>query len=161
MTRARKDWSGRGGRWLRDLVAILILALILGLASKWLHPRAPAWRIDSGAGGRERILLSEIDDLYAGKVLWVDARSEERFCAGHVPGALRIEMADPGGWLYEHFDALGVETRPVVVYDGSREGDVAARAAAYLRSNTQLDPVLVLEGGWSSWRDAAGAVEPR
>ena len=146
-------------RCLTDTAGLLVVALALGLASKWLHPRAPAWSIASGSQREELISLTGIDTDFGSEVLWLDARSAASFAAGHIPGALRIEMDDPGSWFYENFDSLVVETRPVVVYDGSPGAAVAMRAAAYLRANTRLNPVLVLEGGWSGWLKAGRTVQ--
>lgn len=95
------------------------------------------------------------------------------FLAGHVPGAAYIDLdtdlaAPPGpGGRHPLPDTVAFEAamrragvsgdRPVVVYD-DWAGHAAARAWWLLRFHGH-DDVRVLDGGWSTWRDAGGAVE--
>lgn len=101
---------------------------------------------------------------------------EEEFLAGHVPGAryvdLDTDLADPPAFFPgagrhplphpERFEVAmqraGVShDRPVVVYD-DWSGRAAARAWWLLRHHGHTD-VRVLDGGWSTWRDAGHPVE--
>lgn len=95
------------------------------------------------------------------------------FAAGHVPGAVFVDLdaalaAPPGAGgrhpLPETRDfeaamrAAGVDDdRPVVVYD-DWAGRAAARCWWLLRYHGHRD-VRVLDGGWSAWTAAGGAVE--
>ena len=98
------------------------------------------------------------------------------YAAGHVPGAayvdLDTDLAGPpreGGEGGRHplptpatfetsMRAVGVRAdRPVVVYD-DWSGRAAARAWWLLRDAGHRD-VRVLDGGWTSWCAAGGAVE--
>jgi rhodanese-related sulfurtransferase len=144
----------RPGSCLVQACGLVLCAVALGFATKWLHPRSPAWSIDAGSAFNERIALAEVDEWFGGEVLWLDVRSPAAFASGHVPGALRVDVGDPAGWLYENFDVLVTETRPVVVYGISPEAGAAKRVADYLRANTKLSPVVVLRGGWSAWLEA-------
>lgn len=96
----------------------------------------------------------------------------EEYAAGHVPGAAYVDLdtelaGGPGGGRHPlptpaAFQAAmrraGVHgDRPVVVYD-----DWSAMAAArcwWLLRHFGHDDVRVLDGGWSAWQAAGGAVE--
>ena len=95
------------------------------------------------------------------------------FTAGHVPGAAYVDLdhdlADPPGHGGRHplpdperfgaaMRAAGVSrARPVVVYD-DWSGRAASRCWWLLRHHGH-DDVRVLDGGWSTWVAAHGAVE--
>ncbi len=97
----------------------------------------------------------------------------EEYAAGHVPGASYVDLdaalAAPPGAGGRHplpdvavFEAAmrsaGVRgERPVVVYD-DWAGHAAARCWWLLRHYGH-DDVRVLDGGWSAWVAAGGAVE--
>jgi thiosulfate/3-mercaptopyruvate sulfurtransferase len=122
---------------------------------------------------------AELDDLL-GTVTVLDVRYQlggpggpGLYAEGHVPGAVYVDMdtalADPPGKRGRHplpdvavFEAAmrkaGVSAdRPVVVYD-DWQGRAAARCWWLLRHHGHRD-VRVLDGGWSAWVDAGGAVE--
>ena len=108
-------------------------------------------------------------------VRWRLGRSDgrEQHAAGHVPGApyvdLETDLADPPGKGGRHplpapdrfgesMRRCGVDAdRPVVVYDDAG-GTSAARCWWLLRHHGHPD-VRLLDGGWSAWVAAGGAVE--
>jgi thiosulfate/3-mercaptopyruvate sulfurtransferase len=97
----------------------------------------------------------------------------QEYLAGHVPGAAYVDLdralAAPPGDAGRHplpdpevFGAAmrraGVSAgRPVVAYD-DWGGHAAARCWWLLRHHGHPE-VRVLDGGWSAWRQAGGAVE--
>ena len=133
---------------------LVLLSLALGLVTKAVHPRAPAWSIHSEPLLEGETTLSRIDELYGGDVLWIDARRADEYAKNHIPGALLINPIDHENQLFENFEAIQVETRPVVVYCQSRSCKASKTVAEFLRDNTILDPVLVLKGGWPAWVEA-------
>lgn len=98
--------------------------------------------------------------------LLIDLRPAEQFAAGHLPGAVHLDLfgvslvdTDPGPlraflWIIEHlFATRGVSNdRPVVVYD-EQSGIRAARAFWFLELFGHPD-VRVLDGGFNAWRSA-------
>jgi rhodanese-related sulfurtransferase len=127
---------------LRQVIAILALALLPAFASGLWHPRRPAWQSDevtvaAASGWGER-------------VLWVDARPDADFARAHIPGAVslnedRWDELLPG--VLDHWDA----TRKTVVYCSSLSCQASREVARRLREEVNLPNVFVLEGGWEAW----------
>jgi thiosulfate/3-mercaptopyruvate sulfurtransferase len=98
--------------------------------------------------------------------LLLDLRPPEAFAAGHIPGAIHLDLwgvslidTDPAPlkafmWMIEHVLALhGVDaTTPVVVYD-EQSGVRAARAFWFLE-HFGHPSVRVLDGGFNAWTAA-------
>lgn len=124
-------------------------------------------------------LAARLDDVTVLDVRWRlgGPPGAEEHAAGHIPGAAYVDLdtdladppeTDPGGRgrhplpgpdrLQAALRAAGVEAgRPVVAYD-DWGGRAAARLWWLLRWAGHGD-VRVLDGGWSAWREAGGAVE--
>jgi thiosulfate/3-mercaptopyruvate sulfurtransferase len=97
------------------------------------------------------------------KPLVIDARPAEDFAAGHIPGAVHLDLwglslvdTDPGPlkafmWIVDHlFNLRGVNaSTPVVVYE-DRSGMRAARAFWFLEYFGH-PRVQVLDGGFEAW----------
>lgn len=78
----------------------------------------------------------------------LDVRDDAAFgqSARLIPGALRVDMDEPQGWLH----ALP-RNRPVLVYCSTG----ASRSATLVRKLTALGyPASMLEGGFAAWREA-------
>jgi len=99
----------------------------------------------------------------ADKPLLLDLRLAEDFAAGHLPGAVHLDLwglslvdTDPAPleafmWIIDHlFNLRGVDARtPVVVYD-EQSGMKAARAFWFLEYFGH-PRVQVLDGGFGAW----------
>lgn len=142
-----KDWKGehpvKGYANPHLLITPTELARLLGCADD------PAASPASGAAGSRPLVL--------------DLRPTEEFAAGHIPGAVHLDLfgvslvdTDPAPlrafmWMIEHLLASrGVAAdRPVVVYD-DRSGMRAARAFWFLEYFGHPAPRL-LDGGFGAW----------
>ena len=86
-------------------------------------------------------------------VLWIDARPDKVYAAGHIPGAVSLNLDD---WD-AGFDRLvgvwdpGAQTR-LVVYCDSRACDASREVADRLRGELGHEGIYVLEGGWQTWQ---------
>lgn len=101
-----------------------------------------------------------------GRILLLDLRPAEAFAAGHLPGAVHLDLfgislidTDPAPmrafvWIIEHLLASrGVTAdRPVVVYE-TDSGIRAARAFWFLEYFGHQH-VRVLDGGYAAWQAA-------
>jgi thiosulfate/3-mercaptopyruvate sulfurtransferase len=102
----------------------------------------------------------------ADRPLVLDLRAAEDFAAGHLPGAVHLDLwglslvdTDPAPlkafmWIVDHlFNLRGVDAKtPVVVYD-DQSGMRAARAFWFLEYFGH-QRVQVLDGGFGAWVDA-------
>ncbi len=112
----------------------------------------------TASAAREAGGFQEIDSAHYNKhrsdgAVVIDVRTPEEFAAGHVPGAMNIDLNAPG------FAAKVADldkTRPVLVncHAGSR-GTIAAAKLAELGFKT----VCNLEGGLSAWEKAGNHAE--
>jgi thiosulfate/3-mercaptopyruvate sulfurtransferase len=109
-----------------------------------------------------RALAAAIDGDPSTRPLVLDLRPPEAYAAGHVPGALHLDLwglsltdTDPAplnafSWMIEHVLAIhGVSSTPVVVYD-DQSGIRAARAFWFFEYFGHPS-VRVLDGGFSAW----------
>lgn len=135
-------------RGARQAGIILLVALIPALLALWLHPRRPAW-------SRDLVPVPEIAWTSVAKlgpdVVLIDARSAEAFEAGHIPGALHLGSSpeDDGTVAVARAWKPG---KALVVYCDSARCDAAQAAARRLRQELGIKDIVVLKGGWSSWR---------
>jgi rhodanese-related sulfurtransferase len=83
-------------------------------------------------------------------VLWVDARGEEAFAKGHVPGAMHLDE-DEWDTLLPALLAAWSPERKVVVYCSRETCNASHAVAERLRHEVQLKNVYVLQGGWEEW----------
>lgn len=134
----------------RTLLHALILIAISGgvaAATALFHPRAPAWYL---AKDFDRwVITIEQATALGSDVLWVDARKDSEFAAGHVPGAILLNEERWGDLVFEHQDRLqSALGKPVVVYCEGSGCERSSHIAARLRELIGLEPVHVLRGDW-------------
>ncbi len=100
--------------------------------------------------------------LNPSRPLVLDMRAPEAYAAGHVPGALHLDLwglsltdTDPAplnafSWMIEHVLAIhGVSSTPVVVYGD--QSDIRAARAFWFFEYFGHPSVRVLDGGFSAW----------
>src|SRR5262245_19579985 len=118
-------------------------------------------------------LLLEADQLVkpavARKFVVLDARSRSAYAAGHVPGAVWVDVdgwarafasgRDPKAWSKRVGDLGITADTPVVVYGVGRAPD-AARVWWILRYWGVRD-VRLLNGGWPAWVAAGGKADKK
>ena len=86
-------------------------------------------------------------------ILWVDARSEREFQAGHVPSAVLLNQE---AWeeLLPDFLALWQPGKMVVVYCDTEKCRASQEVAVRSRRELQIDDIFVLKNGWAAWQEA-------
>lgn len=114
------------------------------------------------------ILPADLSHLGADQVRILDARPHDEYRAGHIPGAVWVDLAGWSKAVNEPHDAklwatrlasVGVEpTKPIVVYAADVRD--AARVWWILKYMGVSDARL-LDGGWTLWRSQALPIEER
>jgi len=137
----------------QQVLAILALAGMASALSAVFHPKRPPWyRVASPEEVRWRISPEEATELEReGPVLWVDARSREKYEEEHRAGAILLTRAEWGDLMFEHMDTLqDAMGNPVIVYCDGSDCRKSLDVARELREIIGLDPVYVLHGEWRS-----------
>jgi glyoxylase-like metal-dependent hydrolase (beta-lactamase superfamily II) len=105
---------------------------------------AEAWR----AAGGEVSTIPLVDAARLDRSSVLDVRQASEYAAGHVPGAIHVEL----GAL--HRQLAEVPAGPLVVMCG--HGERAATAASVLAATGRRDVAVVASGGPEDWASATG-----
>jgi 3-mercaptopyruvate sulfurtransferase SseA len=163
------------GNWTELPVRAAIIAVLgtgIGLAANPLTPRpvplgTPVYPASAsgtatcsaphGAAEPTRITQSEARKACdACSATFVDARGENEFAQGHIPGAIHLP---PSGHPDEQatFDRLR-GTKTIIVYD-SDVGCGLATGVADRLARAGLGDVRVMDGSWTQWESSGGPAE--
>lgn len=134
--------------WLQA-AAILLLAFFPALGSAFLHPKRPVWQREALAPGEIRVA----DARLLPDAVWIDARQRKSYDTEHIPGAILLNE-DEWNSLLPPFAMQWNPDRTVIVYCDSLECNSSHAVAARLRRELGAEKVLVLKGGWKSWKDS-------
>ena len=135
-------------RLFQQIALLLALALIPAGASALLCWKRGHWEpfVDRS------IPLSELTSSKQ-PVLWVDARSEADYSAGHIPGALLLNEDSWDDLLPQVLQTWQPDT-PIIVYCSSKTCHTSEEVAQRLRKEVGLPVVQFLRGGWEAWKEA-------
>lgn len=100
--------------------------------------------------------LAEARRLHGEGADFVDARPAGTYGHGHVAGALHLPSRGEAPDATSLVASLGA--RPVVVYDGGGDCELARHLAGTL-SARGIPDVRVMLGGYAAWQDAGEAVQ--
>lgn len=137
----------------KSAALLLLLSLLAGAATHLWHPAAPVWYLAQVETGINEVNLADVTARWKSDVVWVDARTQERFDAGHIPGALLINEYNRDEAVFNHLDQLQANGKPVVVYCDSLKCKASHEMRDFLRENVGLPEVWVLTGGWPAWQN--------
>jgi len=151
---------GASSRSLPQAAAVLAVSLglgciVTGLGGDRLLLDAGAREFVRRSGSVEflpRVSLVEARNLHANGALFVDARVEADFLAGHIPGAVNL-FADASRDAREAVLGGRDPEAPIVVYCSHRDCPLAADLAADMYY-AGFKRVMIFEGGWLEWRGA-------
>ena len=144
------------GSWAQAAL-LLLLSTLAGVAAHHWHPRAPAWYLVDAPLREDEVALAEIVDVT--QVLWLDARPEDQYVQGHVPGARLLNEQGFDQQLFELLELLQTNTLPVIVYCAGERCEASRKVKEQLLSTLPLENVRILKGGWKAWLESGNAVE--
>jgi len=132
----------------RQILLLLGLAFLPAIGQAFYFRNATSWHqppVDSGL-----VSVAQAKG-WGDAVLWVDARPEEDFARGHVPGAMLLNEDQWDAQLRTFLTAWSPE-RKMVVYCSRQSCSASHAVAERLRNEVGLKNVYVLEGGWEEWQ---------
>lgn len=138
---------------LRQAFLLLLLSAAAAVATHLWHPAAPVWYLAEEAPGEGEVTLKEIEAQWKGDVLWIDARTRERYEQEHIPGALLLNEYERDELLLEHLEKLQTSGKPIVIYCDAMKCKASHQMRDYLSQNVGLSEVWVLTGGWPAWKE--------
>lgn len=127
----------------------IIGALTLGGASfSLLNGLMPLpWQEPELAAGEIRLEDAQVLD-----VIWIDARSEKEYAAGHIPGSILLNDSNWDTGIQDLMPLWLNKMRPMVVYCSSTHCDLSKRIATRLREALPEAEIYSLNGGWEAWK---------
>ena len=128
---------------------ICVASAIIGGISYALHPAAPALYLNSAPPAEgETTLPIVLEKWGVENVLWIDARPEEKFAAGHWPNAIPLNDQVWTESLWQNSEAILGSDLPIVIYCGSEACEASKKVAERLRQEVGVPEVYFLRGGW-------------
>jgi rhodanese-related sulfurtransferase len=148
-----------------QMAAMAALSLALGIGTNFLFPEPlPVMAEKSQFAVEVTAPTTESSDILriweSGEAFFVDARSEEAFNKGHIPGAFSVPYKQfEEGTTPETVDVLPREQKLIIYCDGA---DCHASQVVYdalLNLGFQKDMMEIFHGGWTDWNELGGEVE--
>lgn len=160
------DFSKSCIKTLPRFAGLLLAGGLLGGVINLLHPHGIAWVQDwesyvEAKAIKQHLEVIPVSMAYSlhqdGLHLFIDARSEDEYVLGHIPGAISL----PFERLYEQLDALEevlMSNEEVVVYCRNRECDDALLLCLQLREMGKTN-LLYFVDGFMLWEEMECPVE--
>ena len=165
--------ADRSSKWLRPVYELIILtcaSIIIGLGVNAFSPTGiplfGQWDTAKGlvnAGGRcmpdtNQITDADITSTYLNSEnMFVDARTEDDYIAGHIPGAVSLPVGQAEEVLFSFLDRFP-PTQKLIVYCSSVECTDSHDLAEILKSYG-FENVWLYPQGYSGWVKAGRPIE--
>lgn len=133
---------------------LLLLAAAAAWATHEWHPRAPALHLIQEPLRNDEVSMEVIAERWQGRVLWIDARPQEQYEAGHVPDALLLNEQKFDDQLFNYLDTLQTNTKPIVIYCSGAKCEASRHVLERLKQTLPIENAFVLKGGWNAWQDS-------
>ncbi|MBE2287435.1 MAG: rhodanese-like domain-containing protein [Prosthecobacter sp.] len=141
-------------RAIRQAFVLILVSAAAAWGTHLWHPRAPALYLVQEPLRDDEVSMEAIQERWKGQVLWIDARPQEHFDAGHVPDALLLNEQKFEQQLVNYLDILQTNTKPIVVYCSAAKCDASRHVLERLKQVLPIENAFVLKGGWKAWQQA-------
>ena len=140
---------------------LVITACVIGIAVNNLRPEGIPFvgdwseqaRFADAAGESLVIGLDEAANLFERQaVLFLDARPQNQYIAGHIRGALNLPWQEANRYFMELADRLD-NASAIITYCDGESCDLSHELALFLKE-MGIERVRVLVNGWGVWRQA-------
>ena len=132
----------------RQLLLLLGLAFVPAIGQALYYRNTASWQKPPADSALVSVAQAQ---SWGDGALWLDARSDEQFARGHVPGALQLNE-DRWNELLREMLATWSPEKKIVVYCSRLTCQASHEVAERLRKEAGLTSVYVLEGGWEEWQ---------
>jgi rhodanese-related sulfurtransferase len=152
---------------IKRMVFIILVGLGLGVINKFVNPKAPGFigyypvisatdtaKVPEAAdeGDPPYISIGEAADFFnTPGVLFIDARDEWDYNAGHIRGAVNLPFETDDETILEDFLANTPKDQPLVVYCNGADCDLSLYLGRTLAAEGFVG-VNIFFGGWSDWQ---------
>ena len=131
----------------RQALLLIALAFVPAIGEAIYFRDRVSWR--SPDRSSEMVNLDQAQS-WGANAIWVDARPDNEFEQGHVPGAIPLNE-DRWNELLPTLLAQWSLEKKIVVYCSSQSCNASREVARRLRDESGLKEVFVLRGGWEEW----------
>jgi len=131
----------------RQALLLIALAFVPAIGEAIYFRDRVSWQ--SPDRSSEMVNLDQAQS-WGANAIWVDARPDNEFEQGHVPGAIPLNE-DRWNELLPTLLAQWSLEKKIVVYCSSQSCNASREVARRLRDEAGLKEVFVLRGGWEEW----------
>ena len=132
----------------RELLVVTLISTLGSAFSLLSGLMPPPWKAAGPVAGE-----IQLKDAQALNVIWVDARSEADYAAGHAQNAVLLNNSNWETGIPGLMNLWLSDARPVVVYCSSAQCGSSKQIADRLRAELPEMEVYTLKGGWEAWEE--------
>ena len=139
-------------RAVRQAVLLVVLAFLPAIGEAVYFRGKVSWQSRLTA---DQTVDVDLARSWGRNAIWVDARPDNEFAQGHVPGAIPLNEDRWDELLPAFLGQFSADPdsshKKIVVYCSSKNCNLAEEVARRLREALPND-VRVLQGGWEEWQ---------
>ena len=134
---------------IRQVLLLFVFALLPAAGEAIYFKDKISWK---SSIPESELVTVEVAKSWGDDAMWIDARPDDEFARGHVPGAISLNE-DRWNELLPEFLQVWSPDKKIVVYCSAKSCNAAREVAERLRKEAQLpNEIRVLQGGWEEWQ---------